>query len=37
MLNGKSITEFEQKERIKIINEFNKEVDRAYLKHQGIV
>lgn len=36
MLDGKSITEEEQKERIRIIKEFNKEVDRAYLKNQGI-
>jgi len=37
MLDGKVITEEEQRERIRIINEFNKEVDRAYLKNQGIM
>ncbi len=37
MLDGKPITKGEQNERIRIINEFNKEVDKAYLKNQGIM
>lgn len=32
MLDGKSVTEEEQKERIRIINEFNKEVSRECMK-----
>lgn len=36
MLNDKPISDKEFKERIRIIQEFNKEVDRAYLKHEGI-
>ena len=37
MLDGKAITDEEQKERVKIIKEFNKEVDNAYLKYEGIM
>ena len=37
MLNGKKITEAEFKERTEIVKEFRLEVDKAYLKHEGII
>ena len=37
MLDGKQISEEEFKERTEIIKEFRSEVDRAYLKHEGII
>ncbi len=37
MLDGKQISEEEFKERTEIIKEFKSEVDRAYLKHEGII
>lgn len=37
MLNNQIVTEYEIKERIRIIKEFNNEVDKAYLKHEKII
>ncbi|APF25257.1 hypothetical protein NPD5_3941 [Clostridium sporogenes] len=37
MLNNKQVTNEELKERTEIIQKFKQEVDKAYLKHQGII
>ena len=37
MLNDEKITDEEFKERTQIIKEFMTEVDKAYLKHEGII
>lgn len=37
MLNGEKITDEEFEERTQIIKEFMTEVDKAYLKHEGII
>lgn len=37
MLNNIPVSEEELTERTKIIQEFNKEVDRAYLKYSKII
>ncbi len=36
-LNNKQVTNEELKERTEIIQKFKQEVDKAYLKHQGII
>lgn len=37
MLDGKHVTNEELKERVRIIKEFDDEVYKAYLKHEGII